>query len=231
MSIIHKLSIVIDWLLCLCKKAEAISSTVELVNSVTSDFVNSFKSALYTFTSKCSIMELVPGVIGWGRPWWQTIHTMPALLVSSFPQVRYSRFKGACLKSFQVIGCFEPKLIEVQQSSNMICKGRLINISNNSSFRLKHPGVPDGSDSSHGTSYPLTENRTRPFAQATGRVAYLPCSGYYTMPPILATRRVVYYSRRSGVRLPLLCVQNMVTYRHHPNDTYVTLFAGVAVMQ
>ena len=104
-------------------------------------------------------------------------------------------------------------------------------ISNNSSFRLKHPGVPDGSDGSDGTSYPLTENETRAVAQATGRVAYLPCGGYLTMPPILATRRVVYYSRRSGVRLPLLCVRNVVTYTHHQNDTYVTLFAGVAVMQ
>jgi hypothetical protein len=33
-------------------------------------------------------------------------------------------------------------------------------INNNSSFRLKHPGVPDGSDSSDGTLYPLTENQT-----------------------------------------------------------------------
>jgi hypothetical protein len=44
-------------------------------------------------------------------------------------------------------------------------------ISNNPSFRLKHPGVPDGSDGSDGTSYPLTENYTLPVAQATGRVA------------------------------------------------------------
>ena len=104
-------------------------------------------------------------------------------------------------------------------------------ISNNSSFHLKHPGVPDASDGSGGSSYPLTENKTRPVAQATGCVAYLPCGGYYTMPLILATRRVVYYTRRSGVRLPLLCVRNVVTYTHYQNDTYVTLFAGVAVMQ
>jgi len=51
-------------------------------------------------------------------------------------------------------------------------------ISNNSSFRLKHPGVPDGSDGSDRTSYPLTENQTRPVSQATGRVASLPCGGY-----------------------------------------------------
>jgi len=104
-------------------------------------------------------------------------------------------------------------------------------ISNNPSFRLKHPGVPDGSDGSGGTSYPLTENQTRPVAPATDRVPHLPCGGYYTMPLIHATRRIVYYARRSGVRLPLLCVQNVVTYRHHRNHTYVTLFAGVAVMQ
>jgi hypothetical protein len=111
------------------------------------------------------------------------------------------------------------------------CRYSSMAISNNSSFRLKHPGVPDGSDGSGGTSYPLTENQTRPVAQATGRVAYLPCGGYYTMPLILAKRRVVYYARLSGVRLPLLCVRNVVTYTHHQNDTYVTLFAGVAVMQ
>ena len=50
-------------------------------------------------------------------------------------------------------------------------------ISNNSSFRLKHPGVPDDSDGSGATSDPLTENQMRPVSQATGRVAYLPGSG------------------------------------------------------
>jgi len=33
-------------------------------------------------------------------------------------------------------------------------------ISNNASFHLKHPGVPDSSDGSDGTSYPLMENYT-----------------------------------------------------------------------
>jgi hypothetical protein len=41
-------------------------------------------------------------------------------------------------------------------------------ISNNSSFRQKHPGVPDGSDGSDGSSYLLTENYTLPVGQATG---------------------------------------------------------------
>jgi len=49
-----------------------------------------------------------------------------------------------------------------------------INISNDPNFRLKHPGVPDGSDGSDGTSYALTEDYTLPFPQATGRIAYVP---------------------------------------------------------
>ena len=46
-------------------------------------------------------------------------------------------------------------------------------ISNNSSVRQKHPGVPDGSDGSDRTSYPLTENSTLPVVPATGRVAHV----------------------------------------------------------
>ena len=47
-------------------------------------------------------------------------------------------------------------------------------MSNNPSFRLRHPGVPDGSDGCDGTSYHLTDNYTLRVTQATGRVAYLP---------------------------------------------------------
>jgi len=55
-------------------------------------------------------------------------------------------------------------------------------IISNASFRLKRPGVPDGSDGSDRTSYTLTENYTHPIAQATGRLAYLPPLGctWYT---------------------------------------------------
>jgi len=52
-------------------------------------------------------------------------------------------------------------------------KPHITNISNNSSFRQKHQGVPDGSDSSDWTSYPLTENYTLPDVLATGCVAYV----------------------------------------------------------
>jgi len=53
-------------------------------------------------------------------------------------------------------------------------------ISNNPSLRLKHPGVPDDSDGSDGTSNPLTENYTLPVTQATGRIPY--------SPPLLCAR-------------------------------------------
>jgi hypothetical protein len=44
-------------------------------------------------------------------------------------------------------------------------------IINNDSFCQNHPGVPDGSDGSDGTLYPLRENYTLPVAQATGHIA------------------------------------------------------------
>jgi len=47
-------------------------------------------------------------------------------------------------------------------------------ISKDPNFHLKHPGVPDGSDGSDGTSYALTENYMLPVAQATVRLAYVP---------------------------------------------------------
>jgi hypothetical protein len=47
-------------------------------------------------------------------------------------------------------------------------------ISNNPSFRQKHPGVLDGSDGSDGTSNPLTENYTLPVALHTQLHYYVP---------------------------------------------------------
>ena len=43
-----------------------------------------------------------------------------------------------------------------------------ISITNYSSFRQTHPGVPDSSDGVDGTSYPLMDNYMLPIAQATG---------------------------------------------------------------
>jgi len=88
MVFLCKLTIVIPRLSCLFRMAKAVSSTVELVNSVTSDSVNSFNFALWAFASKCFPIELVPLSDGWRRTWWQTIHMMPGLPVSSIPQCK-----------------------------------------------------------------------------------------------------------------------------------------------
>jgi hypothetical protein len=64
-----------------------------------------------------------------------------------------------------------PRPYRIPHQDMAISSYTMYNISNNPGFRLKHPGVPDGSDGSDGTSYPLTENYTLPVAQATGRVA------------------------------------------------------------
>jgi len=69
-------------------------------------------------------------------------------------------------------------------------------ISNDPNFCLKHPGVPDGSDGSDGTSYALTENYTLCVAQATGRVAYVPsllCGDVYA-----SSERHVCYTLHRG---------------------------------
>jgi len=82
--------------------------------------------------------------------------------------------------------CFSPIMVPSRGSP----------ISNNPTFRQKHPGVPDGSDGSDGTLYPLTENYTLHVAQATGRVAHV--------PPVLfgdvyaPSERHVCYTLRSG---------------------------------
>ena len=71
-------------------------------------------------------------------------------------------------------GCSE-YLECVVRTSKQFCILLMIEyISNDSSFRQKHPGVPDSSDGSDRTSYPLTENYMLPVAQATCRVAYIP---------------------------------------------------------
>jgi hypothetical protein len=64
-------------------------------------------------------------------------------------------------------------------------------------------------------------------APAMGRIASLLWGSYYTIPLILATRLVVYYACRPGNRLLLHCIQNVVTYSHHQNNTCVTHFAGL----
>jgi len=88
----------------------------------------------------------------------------------------------AVLTVIQTTFCTMLTIFEVSPQVQVWDHGLLLSISNKPSVRQEHPGVCDGPDSYDGTSYPLTENQTQPSAQATGRIAYLPCSGYYTMP-------------------------------------------------
>jgi len=91
--------------------AKAVSSTVELVNSVTSDSVNSFNFVMWAFASKCYHIELVPCSDGERRTRWQTIHMIPELPVSSIPQCKLNRHEAACQELFQAIGCLEHTFI------------------------------------------------------------------------------------------------------------------------
>jgi len=119
-----ELTVVIPQLPCLLMEAKAVSSTVELVNSVTSDSVHSIDFAMLAFASKYPPIELVPYSDGWQRTWWQTTHMMPRLLGFSILQCKYNRHKGACPDLFQATECFEPTFIEAHHASKMICTVR-----------------------------------------------------------------------------------------------------------
>jgi len=60
MNFLCELTIVFPQLPCIFSIAIAVSFTVEVFNSVTSDSVNLFNFALCTFASKCFPIELVP---------------------------------------------------------------------------------------------------------------------------------------------------------------------------
>jgi len=86
MICVSELTIVIPRLPCLFRMVKAVSSTVELVNSVTTDSINSFNFAMWAFASKCFPIELVPCSDGWRRTWWHTIYMIPGLPFSFIPQ-------------------------------------------------------------------------------------------------------------------------------------------------
>jgi len=121
-----ELTIVIPQLPGVFRMGKAVSSTIEVVNSVTSDSVNSFHFVMWAYASKCFVIELVPCSDGWRRTWWQTIHMMPGLPVSSIPQCKWNRHVGTCLEIYQAIGFFETTFIEVHLALRMICNVRLL---------------------------------------------------------------------------------------------------------
>jgi hypothetical protein len=67
MIFLCKITIVIPRLPCLFKIAKAVSSTIALDNSVTSDSVNSFNFTMRAFASKSFPIEVFPSSDGWGR--------------------------------------------------------------------------------------------------------------------------------------------------------------------
>jgi len=102
--------------------AKAISSTVDLVNVVISDCVNSFNFGMCPSASKCFPIQQVPCSDGWQRTWWQIIPMMPGLRSSSILQGKQNPHDGTCLESFQAIGGVGTACVEAHQASNMICK-------------------------------------------------------------------------------------------------------------
>jgi len=110
-------------LLCILRMAQAVSLTVELLNSVTSVSDNWFNFAMWVFDSKCFVIELVPCSDGWQRTWWQTIHMISGQPISSILQCKYNCDDDSCQEFFREIGRFGPISIEAHQASKMNWKG------------------------------------------------------------------------------------------------------------
>jgi len=75
-------------------------------------------------------------------------------------------------------------------------------------------------------------NQMPTIAKPTGRVAYSPPGGEYTMSLILAPGCITHCpvdTHCPGVALPVLCIQTVVTYTHYQNDMCGTHFAGALV--
>jgi len=124
MNFLCELTIVIPQLPFLLRIAKAISSTVELVNSVTSNSINSFHFPICAFANKWFPIELVRCSDGWPSNWWQMIHTMPGQLVSSIPQCKQDRHEEALVELLQLIRRLEGTFIEAYQAWEIICKVR-----------------------------------------------------------------------------------------------------------
>jgi len=124
MNFLCECTIIIPRIPCLIKMANAVSWTVQLVNSVTFDSVNSSHFAMWAFASKCFPIEVVSCFDGWWRTWLQTMHMIPELPVSSIVQCKLNRHEDTCVESFQEIYHFEHRFSEANQASKMICKVR-----------------------------------------------------------------------------------------------------------
>jgi hypothetical protein len=109
---------------CLFRMAIAGSATIEPVNSVNSNSVNSFNLAMWGFPWMCFPIELVSGSDWWWRPWWQTICMSPGLPGSSIRQCKYACQHDECWELFQTIVHFEPTYFGAHQISKTMWKVR-----------------------------------------------------------------------------------------------------------
>jgi hypothetical protein len=119
-----EVTIVMCPLPCLFRMAKAVSFTIELVNSVTSYYVNSINFETWAFASFCFLNRLVPCSDGWRGTWWQMIHIFPRLPVSSNPRCKFNPHEDTCLELFRAIGLFHPTFIEPNQPLTMMCNVR-----------------------------------------------------------------------------------------------------------
>jgi hypothetical protein len=104
--------------------AKAVSLTIDLVDSDTSDYVNLFNFGMCAFTCKCFPIKLVPRSDGRQRTWWQMIPKLLGLPVSSIPQCKWNHLNRRCRVLFEAIETFEWTFIEVHQASNIIRRVR-----------------------------------------------------------------------------------------------------------
>ena len=123
-NLLCKLIISICQLPCIFSVVKSVPSTIERVNSETSNSVISVKFAMCDFANKCFPIELVSFTDKWRRTWWKTICLIPVLPFSSILQFKQTCHDIAYLESFQAIGCFEPTFIDPNQESNRICEVR-----------------------------------------------------------------------------------------------------------
>ena len=100
MNFLSTLIILISQLPCLFSMAKAVSPTVEVVNMLTSNPVNSLNLAMSAFTSKCFPFDVVPYSDGWQRIWWQMIHMIPGLLVCNIPRYNFNGHEATSLELY-----------------------------------------------------------------------------------------------------------------------------------
>lgn len=111
MNFLRELTIVIPWLHYVFSIAKHISSTIDKVNSVSSETINPVDFAMKPVAFKCFGIELVWCSDGWWRT-WPMIHMISGQLVSSVMRCNENPHKGAWLESFQAIDHFEPTILQ-----------------------------------------------------------------------------------------------------------------------